>query len=410
MKILYLLQDLPYPPTNGVRVKLFNLISYMAKNHECHILSFGDNDLHAREFQQKVPEVRILNLLPLCSGLKLQMGRLAHLMRGEPVFLARWDDKAFAKKVKEALGATYYDVVHLDALGVAPYVYLCQSVPTVISTTDAVSLAYKRAAIASRCFWRKSYRLLASRSIARFERNILPLFSKVHVVSKLERDYLSAHVPGSDVECIEHVVSDDILRYPNRTSCSLSDNKRILFTGALSAENIAGGLLAFLSIDYPIICQKCPDVEMIILGRNAPVKLRERIINITGIRFLEWVEDYCAELMKSDVIVFLDRSGTGVKTRVLYALGLGKAVVASSVSLEGIEVRDGTHCFEREVGVDFAEAVISLLNNPELLRKMGQNAKRLIHDKYSIKIAGPKWVKLYESAISKNLRKTMCSR
>ena len=205
MRILYLLQDLPYPPTNGVRVKVFNVISYMAETHECHILSFGDKNLRSRaqEFQQKVPGIRILNFFPLCSGLKLQLSRLAHLMHGEPVFLARWDDKAFAKRVEEALGATRYDLVHLDALGVAPYVHLCQHIPTVISTTDAISLAYKRAARASHCFLRKIYRLFASRSIARFERNILPLFSKVHVVSKPERNYLSSHVPGAAVECIE---------------------------------------------------------------------------------------------------------------------------------------------------------------------------------------------------------------
>ena len=121
MKILYLLQDLPYPLTNGVRVKVFNLISYMTKSHECHIVSFGDEDLHARALalQQKVPGVRVLNLYPLCSGLQLQLSRLAYFVRGKPVFLARWHDKGFAKTVRQILKTTQYDVIHLDALAMA---------------------------------------------------------------------------------------------------------------------------------------------------------------------------------------------------------------------------------------------------------------------------------------------------
>src|SRR4030066_1377616 len=104
MKILYLLQDFPYPLTNGVRVKVYNLISYMARRHECHILSFGEKDLHLNslKFQEKVPGVKIINVFPLCSNIRLQLGRIAHFMLGEPIFLARWNEKAFFKAVRQA--------------------------------------------------------------------------------------------------------------------------------------------------------------------------------------------------------------------------------------------------------------------------------------------------------------------
>ncbi len=398
MRILYLLQDLPYPLTNGVRVKLFNLISYIAKSHECHILSFGDKDFHSRaqELQEKVPNIRILDLFPLNSGLALHLKRLNCLLRRKPLFLARWNNNAFAKAVMQTLESTQYDVVHLDALGMASYVHLCQPTPTIISTTDATSLVYRRAAKANRSFIGKVYQYSASRSIARFERNILPAFNKVHVVSKLDRDYLLSQIPKANIECIEHVVPDEVLQYPRASLSSLPRNeKRILFTGNLRCDSISKGLLAFLSVAYPLIRKEYPDVELTVLGRDAPSNVRKQIENASGVHLLEWVEDYCAEIIKTHVVVFPDWTGTGIKTRVLYALALGKPIVASPVALEGIEVQDGMHCFRREVDGEFAKAVMLLLNNQELRRTMGQNARRLILDRYNAEMSVQKWLKLY---------------
>jgi glycosyltransferase involved in cell wall biosynthesis len=402
MKILYLLQDLPYPLTNGVRVKVFNLISYMTKSHDCHILSFGDEDLHARAlaFQKKVSGVRVLNLYPLCSGLKLQLGRLAYFVRGEPVFLARWHDDAFATTVRQILKTTQYDVIHLDALAMAPYVHLCWSIPTVISTTDAVSLAESRRAQTMRISIPKIYRLLTSWSIARFEHKMLPLFTRVHVVSKPDRDYLRARIPTAHIECIEHVVPDEVLQYSGGNPRALSCNKRILFTGSLRRGGIAVGLLTFLSLVYPIIWKVCSDVEMIILGGIPPVNVRRQIENTPGVRIVEWVDDYYAEIMKAQVIVCPDVTGTGIKTRVLYALALGKPLVASPAALEGIDVQDGVHCFEHKMGKGFAESVLALLRDEDLRHKIGQNAKKLIAEQYNMRMSGAKWTKLYESAVA----------
>ncbi len=398
MRILYLLQDLPYPLTNGVRVKLFNLISYMAKSHKCHILSFGDKDLHSRalELQKKIPGIQILNLFPLNSGFTLYLKRLNCLLHRKPLFLSRWNNNTFAKVIRQTIEVTHYDVVHLDALAMAPYVHLCHPTPTIISTTDAVSLIYRRAARANHSFFSKIYQFLTSRSIARFEHDILPLFNKVHVVSKLDRDYLRSQVPKANVECIEHVVPDEVLQYPRVSYTSLPRNgRRILFTGKLRWNSISNGFFRFLSVAYPVIQQKCSDVEMVVLGGSVPVNMRKQIENISGVRFVEWVDDYCAEIIKAHVVVFPDWSGTGVKTRVLYALTLGKPVVASPVALEGIDVSDGVNCFERKVDNGFAQAVILLLNNQELRKTIGQNARRLILDKYTPEISGQKWLELY---------------
>ncbi len=409
MKILYLLQDLPYPITNGVRVKVFNLIEFMSREHECHILSFGNNDSHARalEFQKKVPGVKIIDLLPTRSGLMLQLRRLFHFVRGEPLFFARAWSKTFAAAVRNALKDAEYDLIHIDALAMSQYIYMCGSIPTVLSTTDAMSLVYLYAAEACPSLSGKLCRLYEAKTVLRLERKIFPLFSKVHVVAKFDRDDLASKVPSADIEFVEHVAPDEVLKFKIPTHVT-TEKSRILFTGSVQSDTKARGLLDFLANAYTAIRQECPDVEMVILGSISDKELIEKINKVPGVHIKGWVADYGEEILKANVLIFMDVTPMGIKTRVLYALGLGKAIVATPEAVTGLEVIDGVHYYERTLNNGFAEAVISLLNNQEMQKTMGINARNLILEKHNMHNVGPKWIKLYESAITKNKHK-MCA-
>lgn len=382
------------------------MIQFMSRQHECHILSFGDIDSHARamEFQIKVPGVKIIDLYPTCSGLMLQLRRLFHFVRGEPLFLARWWSNAFAAAVRNVLKGTEYDLIHIDALGMSQYIYMCGSSPTVLSTTDAMSLVYLHAAEACDNLLGKAYRFYEARTVSRLECKMFPLFSKIHVVAKFDRDDLASKVSSADIEFIEHVAPDEVLQYkipPNVTT----ERNRILFTGSVQSDTIARGLLDFLADAYPTIRKECPDVELVIIGSISDKKLIERISKVPGVHIKGWVADYGAEILKANVLVFMDLSPMGIKTRVLYALGLGKALVATPEAVKGLEVIDGVHYYERKINKGFAEAVISLLKNQEMQKTMGVNARNLILEKHNMTNVGPKWIKLYESAIIKNNHK-----
>ena len=399
MKILYLLQDFPYPPDDGVRIKTFDLITYMGRKHECHILSFywGDKGERVEEFRRIVPNVKILGLFSTCSGIDLHAKRFKHLLRGRPVFLSRWDSGTFAHAVQRALIANDYDVVHIDGLALAPYLRFCKTKPTVLSTTDSVSRAYKGSMTSSALF--RMYLSFAVWSIMRFERKVLPSASKVHVVSEPDAQYLLDNVPGIRIESIELAVSSQILQYPF-WRVRAGESKRILFSGNVSAAGIAKGLLDFLWESYPIIQRTFSDVEMVVLGRNAAASFQRQIKCVPNVHFISWVKDYSGEVAAAQVVIIPDRSGTGIKSRVLHAMALARPVVGTALALEGIPVQDGVHCFVRDTPSSFAQAVIDLLRDEELRKHMGEAARRLITEMYTVDTIGSRWESLYERAIA----------
>lgn len=405
MKILFLLQDFPYPPLTGFHWKAYNLIKYMAKNNECHILSFGDSNAQQRaiEFSRILPKVWVRGIFPTQKGINLNILRLTNIIKGLPFSLARYKSKDFTDAFRKALQSEKYDLIHYDMINMAQFFSIGQSLPSVLSPNDAFSLAYQRSAKQKGMLsLRKIILQLSSRLLCRFERNVYPNFLKVHVVSPVDYKHIRSISPKINLELIELAVGDEFYKYQNNISRN-SDSRylKLLFTGSFRNPGILRGLLDFLKLSYPMIIREFRHIQLIILGRNAPLSLLKYLKKLDKVNFLPWVEDYINCILNADVVIFPDKSGTGIKTRVLQSMALAKPIVASPIALEGIAIQDRVHCLVNKNPDKFAQSVITLLKDPKLRKQIGMAARDLIFKRYNMDIIGPKWLELYQQAIHK---------
>ena len=67
--------------------------------------------------------------------------------------------------------------------------------------------------------------------------------------------------------------------------------------------------------------------------------------------------------------------GGGIRVKVLEALAAGKAVVASSRALEGLDVVDGEHALVAETDAEFADAIGRLLADRDLRVALARRAR-----------------------------------
>lgn len=409
MRILYLLPCFPYPPTDGIGWKLFNLLSYMAQRHECHVLSFGAPDAleQAADWCQSLPGLRILGVFPLQSGWRLAILRAWHIVQGHQPSLARWDNQDFARALRCSLELHQYDIIHCDILNLAQYLPIFDHLPTVLSTNDSPALAAQCAALSTRQPLLKARLAFSWWRIAAFERKVFPKFTKLHFVSQAESDHVKSHYPNVEVETIPLAVGDEFLEYAasnlsiSQISKREASSRILFFSGSLSVENIARGLLRFLDCSWkPIQCQ-FPDAKLIVIGRNAPGTVVKRLKRETGVMFYTWVDDYLSALSQADVVISPDLAGTGIKTRVLQAMAAGKPVVGTSAALSGIDLQDGKHAFVCDEPATFTEATLRLLGNPDLRFQLGRAAHEFVKRYHSQEATGRRWEHLYESVIEK---------
>ena len=73
----------------------------------------------------------------------------------------------------------------------------------------------------------------------------------------------------------------------------------------------------------------------------------------------------------------------GLQNKVLEAMAMGKAVVCTSQSLEGIRANHGADLLVADDEAGFAAQVVNLLQSPQRAEEIGRNARRCMERSYS---------------------------
>jgi glycosyltransferase involved in cell wall biosynthesis len=87
--------------------------------------------------------------------------------------------------------------------------------------------------------------------------------------------------------------------------------------------------------------------------------------------------------------------------KVLEAIAAGKAVVASPLALEGIDIRPGEHAVVATDDAAFAHAVLALLDDEERRVSLGQAARGWAEANLGWQVVAAAYDALYASLLSR---------
>jgi len=155
-------------------------------------------------------------------------------------------------------------------------------------------------------------------------------------------------------------------------------NRSILFVGSNTAPNVIG-LRWFLRDVWPQIVAALPDCELAVAGsvrRQFPAAPR-------GVRFLSVVPDLGPLYARAGVVISPLTAGSGLKIKLVEALGFGKAIVATPVSAQGVERLVAGTVNIAATAEDFARAVVELLTDEPLRTRKAQEALALAQRHFS---------------------------
>lgn len=385
-------------------------MNYMGTRHDCHVLSFIDEEQRqsAKEWAETLPGLRILGLFDLPAGPRLRAFQAKHMLLGHPPSLARWQSRSLGREIHVASIKNDYDLVHFDLINMAQYLPMINKIPAVLSLNDAIQMRYLRLAKTTKKVSNKLLAHYKASRISSYETKALQDFSAVHVVSKVDADFLSARNPEArNIETISACVDPSYLdlKRSHLEDRSGDKKKAIIFTsGNLKLRYISEPLLTFVKNDLKRIQEEFPNVELLVIGRDAPSEIALSLRAEPNVRFLPWVDDYAQALASSDIALFLDMSGGGVKNRALQALAAKKPVVGTPIAFEGIDIISGLNGFCCESGSQMVAAIIRLLGDAELRSRIGSEARDLVTRRYSPEIVGRLWETLYERLIEQSKR------
>jgi glycosyltransferase involved in cell wall biosynthesis len=210
--------------------------------------------------------------------------------------------------------------------------------------------------------------------------------------------------------------SDDLIRSTNRikkkinasilpvateieetTNLSIEiEPKSMVFVGGMGASFNQDAVRYFTKSILPHIKEKIQDTKFYIVGTCPPkdiLKLHDgKSIIVTGA--VESVEPY---IKMATVYVSPIQRGTGIKTKMVEALKAGKAIVATNKALQGLWEIDKKAIRIENDPIDFANAVIDILNNDKLRLEMDNKTKELFESYYAFDKVVPITLKIYSN-------------
>jgi glycosyltransferase involved in cell wall biosynthesis len=123
---------------------------------------------------------------------------------------------------------------------------------------------------------------------------------------------------------------------------------------------------------FPRVRAECPGARLVLAGAELPPDVAASAGD--GVQVAGPVADLEAELERAAVVVAPLRSGGGARVKVLEALGAGKAVVATPLAVEGIEVPTGEVLRVASSTDDLVREIVALLRDSELRSRLGAAA------------------------------------
>lgn len=151
----------------------------------------------------------------------------------------------------------------------------------------------------------------------------------------------------------------------------------------------------------PRVIKDYPNVRFNFVGKNPPQWLSSLSRHDGRVTVTGRVDDLGEWYRKSTVIIVPVTTGGGVKIKLLEAASSGRIIIATPFSVKGTVFTDKEHLIIKEKPAEFAEAIISALNNPMQYLPMIEKCRRTYLENYSWSAVNEAWFQQVLNAINR---------
>ena len=386
-KLLFLCQNLPYPPDNGVKTRSFNTLRQLANAFEITALCFtrhkgsaGTLSVPRRvEALSQYGPVEEFRIPQEDSKARFVWDHLRSVLSRQVYTRYVYDSPAFCDRLEAQLNRSQFDVVHADSLDLAGYFRRLKA-PIACTHHDVQSLLLTRRAAHEKSpivRWYARHQAVLMRAE---EEYWCPRVSLNVVVSDEDQRALDTIAPGSSWYVAPNGVDTETFA-PLTTADHVGDGNTILFVGGATWFPNLDGMEYFATSILPLIRKRRPEAQCVWVGRLGDSDSNR--FSELGVRLIGYVDDVRPFLRTAACVVVPLRVGGGTRIKILDAWAMGKSIVSTSIGCEGLLARDGENLLVRDDPVEFAESVAMLLADPNTRLRMGQAARQTAVDSYS---------------------------
>jgi glycosyltransferase involved in cell wall biosynthesis len=387
MKVLWLSHMLPYPPVSGALSRAHHLLAGAAARHEVTLVSFTQRQLlktraAVEESRRALEEICARVLVHEIPAERSRAAFLACVARAgisaSPYLARRFAAEPYRRDVARLAALEAFDLVHVDTIGLAPYLADAPGIPVALDHHNIESHLIARRAAVERHPLRRAYLAREAAKIARLERRYAPRAVNL-VCSAIDAARLAEVAPDAQAVVCPNATDPDYFR-PGGVP---PEPGRLVFVGGLTWSPNASGVRWFVREVWPQLAAARPDVSLTVIGADPPEDLRRAAALDPRLVLAGQVPDIRPHLDRAAVFICPILDGGGTRLKVLDALAMARPVVSTTIGCEGIDLEPEREVLLGDTPETFGRQVLRALGDPALCARLGAAGRALVLARYS---------------------------
>jgi glycosyltransferase involved in cell wall biosynthesis len=383
MRLLWVAPYVPYPPSHGGKVRVFNILKRLGARHQIHLLAVDDTGMAEASLRPLDAYCARVEVVPQYHPRSLT-SRVAQTLSPRPMAVAEATSSAGMAALDRLLSAGPFDAAVIEQVQAAEYIRPLRraGIPVLLVCHNVERRVWEGLKRYPPTLKKKLRAQLEVSKLRRYEPRVVRAATARVAVSEEDRSELEriARVP---VGLSPNGVDTDFFAFQPRTARSQDAPWRLVMTGSMSYLPNVDAAQFFLDAVLPLLRARQRAVEVSFVGSNPTTELLASDDPANGVRFTGFVEDVRPYVAGADIFIAPLRHGSGTRLKLLEAMAQGVPVVTTTAGCEGLDVRHQEHLWIADTPEAFAAGVATLMGDPERGAAMTANARILVERAYS---------------------------
>ena len=394
MRILWLKTELLHPVDKGGKIRTYNMLKELKRDHHVTYLTLDDGSASAEDRRNASEYCHELVCIPHRRREKFTPGfyveLFLNLVAQHPYAIKKYESAAMRREISERDRNHSFDLLVCDFLAPAVNVPRSLSTPAVLFQHNVEAMIWKRHYEVHTNPVKKSYLYGQWQKMRRFERDMCRRFDSVIAVSADDREQMKREYGAEAVFDVPTGVDVEFFR-PNPDAKTSAHS--MVFTGSMDWLPNDDAIRYFMREIMPLIKQKVADATLTVVGRNPTPALVELGKSDPSLIITGRVEDVRPYMDNAAAYIVPLRIGGGTRLKIFEAMAMEKAVVSTTIGAEGLPLTDGVELLLADEPAAFADAVVNVLTDSATAAELGQRAASIVRKNYG-------WRQVTESFVS----------
>ncbi len=368
-KVLIISPGLPFPPVDGHKLKLYNLVKQLSDKVDLKLLVISneniDNDCleflnnHFVSFKIfKFPRVSyFINLLRSVFNLTI------------PFQVSYYTFSKIRLYLK--LNHLNDDLIIFNLIRTCGYIDIFEKNKVILDMVDSIGINYLNSKNKTSSLFYKIVYFLETKRLLLFEKSVIEYAKLTLLVNKTETDFYRSYGNAKWLPNGVNKALFDVVEAPKKPI--------VCFFGAMFYQPNVDAVLWFCKNVLPSVNS---DIKFYIIGgrpSNEIIKLQSDRIVVTG--FIDNPYDLISSALCT---VAPMQTGAGIQNKILESMGLGQITITNNLgSLPIIGSKNSENILIANKPEEFVKLINEIYENPNLYSDLKVNARNLILNNYS---------------------------